>query len=82
MQDDYQFAVFTEDAKGPLWRGFFSSLDSAKRNAKTWADEGGLEAFVFSFVSASEVARFFPARNRPGAIARLRVEEPSRREAL
>ena len=62
MPDDYPFAVFSQDRAGPLWRGFFNDLDAAKQKAKTCVDEDGVEAFVFSFTSASEVARFFPSR--------------------
>ena len=64
MPDEYRFAVFSQDARGPLWKGFFHDLDVAKQKAEACVIEDGLEAFVFSFDSASEVARFFPLINQ------------------
>jgi hypothetical protein len=60
MPDDEPFAVFSQDGDGPMWRGVFDGLDVAKQRARKRVDDEGLEAFVFSFDSASEVARFFP----------------------
>ena len=65
MQDQ-TFAVFCQDGAGPVWRGFFNDLDAAKQKAKQCVHEEGLEAFVFSFQSYTEVARFFPARAETG----------------
>ena len=66
MPNDHPFAVFSQDAKGPLWQGFFNDLDAATQRAKACVAEEGLEAFVFSFESASEVARFFPKHSAAG----------------
>jgi hypothetical protein len=60
-----EFAVFSQDEKGPLWRQCFLDLESAKRKAQELAIEEGLEFFVFSLKDSSEVARFFP-KPEPG----------------
>jgi len=60
-----EFAVFSQDDKGPMWRGFFHDLGSAKARAQQLAIEEGLEFFVFSLRNSTEVARFFP-RRKPG----------------
>jgi hypothetical protein len=59
--DSYDFAVFAEDGKGPMWRHAFSELEPAKAKAKELADQEGLEFFVFSCKDCSEIARFFPS---------------------
>lgn len=67
MAREDQFALFSQDEKGPLWRGFFNNLDEAKRKAQELADLEGIEFFVYNLKSAIEVARFFPSRREPGA---------------
>jgi hypothetical protein len=62
---DQQFAVFRQDEKGPLWQGFFTDLEEAKRHARKGADNEGLEFFVYSLADFSEIARFFPSRPKP-----------------
>jgi hypothetical protein len=61
-----EFAVFSQDEKGPMWRQCFLDLESAKTKAQQLAIEEGLECFVFSLRNSSEVARFLP-RPKPGA---------------
>ena len=61
MPTDHKFAVFSQDGIGPpLWKGFFNDLAEARQRAQNCVDEEGIEAFIFNFDSASEVARFFP----------------------
>jgi hypothetical protein len=60
-----EFAVFSQDEKGPMWRQCFPDLGGAKARAQRLAIEEGLECFVFSLRNPSEVARFFP-RPKPG----------------
>ena len=60
-----EFAVFSQDDKGPMWREFFHDLGSAKARARQLTIEEGLEFFVFSLRNSTEVARFFP-RPKPG----------------
>jgi hypothetical protein len=60
-----EFAVFSQDDMGPMWREFFHDLGSAKARAQQLAIEEGLECFVFSLRNSSEVARFFP-KPKPG----------------
>jgi hypothetical protein len=66
MPGDDQFAVFAQDEKGPVWREFFPDLESAKAKARELAIQEGTEFFVFRLKDASEVARFFPLRPKPG----------------
>jgi hypothetical protein len=60
-----EFAVFSQDERGPMWREFSRDLGSAEARAKQLAIEEGLEFFVFSLKNSTEVARFFP-RPKPG----------------
>jgi len=60
-----EFAVFSQDDSGPMWRQCFLDLETAKTKAQELAIEEGLEFFVFSLKNSSEVARFFP-RPKPG----------------
>jgi hypothetical protein len=64
MSNSQQFAVFSQDENGPVWKGFFEDLEDAKRHARNGAESGELEFFVYSFASRSEVARFFPPRGK------------------
>lgn len=64
MLDD-EFGVFSQDESGPMWREFFSDLESAKAKAQQLSIDEGLESFVFRLKDSSEVARFFP-RPKPG----------------
>ena len=59
-----EFAVFSQDEKGPMWRQCFLDLGSAKARAQELAIQEGLEFFVFSLKNYSEVARFFPNRRQ------------------
>lgn len=54
------FELFAQDDKGPMWRGSFSDLESAKVKAQELANQEGIEFFVFNLGVAQEVARFFP----------------------
>ncbi len=68
-----QFGVFKDDKKthdGPVWRGFFHELATAKLQAQKFADEEDCEFFVFSFVNYSEVARIFPDGRGTPALTR------------
>ncbi|HEV2381551.1 MAG TPA: hypothetical protein VG206_17370 [Terriglobia bacterium] len=60
-----EFAVFSQDEKGPMWRQCFLDLETAKAKAQELAIEEGLEFFVFSLKDSSEVTRFFP-KPKPG----------------
>jgi hypothetical protein len=60
MPGEAHFDVFAAEGKGPVWRGTFDELDSAKALAKQLASQEDLEFFVFSFEDQQEVARFFP----------------------
>jgi hypothetical protein len=57
-----KFGLFSQDDKGPIWRGAFADFESAKFRAQSFANEEGLEFFVFSLELAQVVARFFPNR--------------------
>ena len=59
-----EFAVFAEEEGGPIWRADAPGLEEAKRLAQQRADQEGIEFFVFSFRTASEVARFRPHPKR------------------
>ena len=60
-----EFGLFQSDVDGPLWRGCFGDLDEANRQAQKFADNEGLEFFVYSFRDLIEVARFFPSAHTP-----------------
>ena len=60
MLGDVHFDVFAQDG-GPVWRGTFGDLDSARALAKKLASEEHVEFFVFNFEDQQEVARFFPS---------------------
>jgi len=66
MKEAAEFDVFAQAESGPIWRGSFSDLNSAKAKAKTLATQEGLEFFVFSYSGAREVARFFPKPKQGG----------------
>jgi hypothetical protein len=59
-----EFAIFAQDQKGPMWRATIAGLEEAKRLAQKLTDEEGIEFFVFSFRTLSEVARCVPNPNR------------------
>ena len=66
MPNHYKFAVFSQDGIGaPLWKGFFNDLAEARQRAQNCVGEEGVEAFIFNFDSASELARFFPEQHTP-----------------
>ncbi|MGH7870332.1 MAG: hypothetical protein ACREP9_22480 [Candidatus Dormibacteraceae bacterium] len=65
MSREDQFGLFSQDEKGPLWRGFFNDLDEAKRKAQELADVEGFEFFIYNLRSLSEIARFFRSRPKP-----------------
>lgn len=56
------FGVFSQEKSGPIWKGFFDDLEEAKRFARACAASGELEFFVYSLLSGSEVARYFPKK--------------------
>jgi hypothetical protein len=60
MTERDKFDVFAQERAGPLWRGAYSELESAKAKAQKLAILEGIEFFVFSFKDINEVARFFP----------------------
>lgn len=68
MPYDHQFAVFAKMERGPLWSGFFTDLEAAKKSADKLARKEGFEFFVFSFKDFSEVARYFPIRPKGGVL--------------
>jgi hypothetical protein len=47
-----------------MWRATIAGLEEAKRLAQKLTDEEGIEFFVFSFRTLSEVARCVPNPNR------------------
>jgi hypothetical protein len=65
MQSAYEYGVFEDCGKGPLWREFFRDLDKAKVRAKRLADESDHECFVFCFKNYIEVARSSPSKIKP-----------------
>jgi hypothetical protein len=69
MFSAYEFGLFEDAEKGPLWREFFLDLDKAKVRAQQLADESDHEFFVFSFNNFVEVARSFPS----GTLRALKV---------
>ena len=54
------FALFQDDGKGPLWRGFFDDLEDAKRKGQVLAAAEATEFFVFNVETNMEVVRFHP----------------------
>ena len=62
---DQQFGLFEDGEAGPLWRGFFSSLDEAKLHAQALADKEGQAFFIFNLKDSSEVARLYPMNAKP-----------------
>lgn len=64
MPYDLRFGLFQAGDDGPLWRASFADLEEAKRTARILADTEREEFFVRSLEDYSEVARFFPTRNR------------------
>ena len=62
MPDECAFGLFTQDEKGPLYRGFFDNLESAKKAAQENANKEGLEFVVYSFRTYAEVGRFKPKK--------------------
>ena len=47
-----------------MWRESAADLNEARRNAQRLADDEGVEFFVYSFRSFTEVARLFPSRSK------------------
>jgi len=64
MLYDHQFGLFQDDECRPIWRGSFTDLEQAKRQAREFADEERQEFFVCRCEDYSEVARLFPTRNK------------------
>lgn len=62
VPEDQRFAVFSGDSTGPIWYGFFSTLEAAKQKAKNLAASDGLEFFVFRLRQLFRVARCFPPK--------------------
>ena len=67
MPYDHQFGLFMQDEKGPLWRGFFTDLEAARKAAEELATREHCEFFVFNFKNFTEVARAFPAQTKLSA---------------
>jgi len=65
MRYDQQFGLFEDGEAGPLWRGFFASLDEAKLHAQALADKEGQAFFIFNLKESSEVARLHPMNYKP-----------------
>lgn len=57
MRYDEQFGLFEDGEAGPVWRGFFASLDEATLHAQALADKEGQAFFVFNLKDSSEAAR-------------------------
>ena len=55
-------AVFMEDEKGPVWKAYFDDIEEAKRQCQDLAQSTGLECFVYSFHTFTEIARFRRSR--------------------
>ena len=53
--------MFLHDDEGPIYWGFYSEFEAAKKAAREAADKEGSEFFVFSFSHFIEAARFKPA---------------------
>ena len=62
MPHDHQFGLFIQDDKGPLYRGFYTDLEDAKRKAQELADKEGYEFFIYNFKGFIEIARFYPQK--------------------
>src|ERR1039457_2742299 len=75
MLSDY--SVFIQNDKGPLFRGIFVKLRQAKQKAEKIAKAEGLECFVLSFKTFSEVARFHPPAPKAEE-ERSRTDRPNR----
>ena len=52
------FAVCMDDDKGPLCKQFFDDLDEAKFYCRELAQSTGVECFVYSFDTSTEIARY------------------------
>jgi hypothetical protein len=60
MPQDHPFALFVEDRKGPLFRGYCDDLREANCKAQELADHEGFPFVVFSFTQARQLGRFEP----------------------
>lgn len=57
---DHPFALFIQDQKGPLFRGYCDDLQEGSRQAQELADEEGFPFFIFCFRDSKNVATFEP----------------------
>ncbi len=64
MPNDHQFGLFVQHENGSLWKGFFTDLEEAKRQAQELANRDALEYYVLNFRDFTEVARAFPRNSR------------------
>jgi hypothetical protein len=72
MPGDGDFAVFSRDKKGRMWRRNFPDLEIARVEAQMLAAHEGLEFFVFSLKDSREVERFYPKNFRRRTASRSR----------
>lgn len=62
VPEDQRFAVFSGDSTGPIWYGFFSTLEAAKQKAKNLAASDGLEFFRLQASTAIPSRTVLPAK--------------------
>jgi hypothetical protein len=67
LVDDLEFGIFQDDGRGPLWKASVAEVTEAKRLAQVLAVEHRQEFFVYNFRKGREIARSFPAGNKPDA---------------
>ena len=61
-----EFGVFIGDAARLVCRGFFATVEAAKRRVQELATAECCESFVLDLVARCEVGRFFPPRRAVG----------------
>jgi hypothetical protein len=74
MPRDY--AVFVQEGQGTLWWESFTNAEEAARRAQELAVTEGLECFVYSFATSTEVARFCPHSGKPATLRPVRNVPP------
>jgi hypothetical protein len=65
MPEDRPLALFLEDDKGTVLRGYCSDVEEARRRAQELADREGYPFLVFRFPTCRQIARFKPRAHRP-----------------
>lgn len=69
------FGVFVQDGKGPVFREFFADREQAKRKAEELAKTEGVDCFVYSFKTYTEVVRFRPPARKSAKPAQRQISE-------